>query len=137
MLRSIYAQINGRLEDAFARQLGITMNEFEVLLYVNGAEPGMARLGDVQMATPLTQSAVSRLVARLELQGLLCRQDTAADRRVVLLATTESGREVLERSVHLHAEVIHAMLGQRLTDDEHRRLVETLSRLISAERAPG
>lgn len=137
MLRSIYTRINDRLEDAFTRQLGITINEFEALLCVSGAEPGHVRLGDLQAATPLSQPAVSRLVTRLEGQGLLCRRETGADRRVVLLAMTEAGREALDRCVRLHAEIIHAMLGQRLTDEEQRRLVETLSRLNSAERAPG
>ncbi len=135
MLRSIYTRINGRLEDAFARQVGITMHEFDVLLCVSGAEMGQVRLGDLQAVTPLSQPALSRLVARLERQGLLCRQETAADRRVVLLATTEAGRDVLERGVRLHAGIIHAMLGQRMNDDEQRRLVQTLSRLNSAEPA--
>ncbi len=137
MLRSIYTRINGRLEDAFARQLGITINEFEVLLCVSGGEPGHVRLGDLQAATPLSQPALSRLVTRLEGQGLLCRRETVADRRVVLLAMTEAGREALARGMRLHAEIIHALLGQHLTEDEQRGLVETLSRLNSAERSPG
>lgn len=137
LLRSIYTRINGRLEEEFARQLGITMNEFEVLLCVSGAEPGQVRLGDLQATTPLSQPALSRLVTRLEGQGLLCRRETVSDRRVVLLAATEAGRGVLQRSVRLHAEIIHAMLGQRMTDDEQRRLVLTLSQVSSTDLATG
>ncbi len=137
LLRSIYTRINGRLEEEFARQLGITVNEHEVLLCVSGAEPGQVRLGDLQAASPLSQPALSRLVARLETHGLICRKETVADRRVVLLAATDAGRDLLERSTRLHAGIIHAMLVERMTDDEQQHLVQTLSRVISAEPAPG
>ncbi len=135
MLRSVYTRINGRLEEEFARQLGITVNEFDVLLYVNGAAPGQIRLGDVQAATPLSQPALSRLVARLEAHGLICRKEAVADRRVVLLAATDAGRALLERSVRIHADIVRAMLVERMTDDEQQRLVQTLSRVISVEPA--
>jgi DNA-binding MarR family transcriptional regulator len=137
LLRSIYTQINGRLEEEFGRQLGITVNEFEVLFFVSDAEPGQVRLGDVQAASPLSQPALSRLVARLEAHGLICRTETAADRRVVLLAATDAGRDLIERSTSLYAGIIHAMLVERMTDDEQHQLVQTLSRVISVDPATG
>lgn len=135
MLRSVYTRVNGRLEEEFARQLGITVNEFDVLLYVNGAAPGQIRLGALQAATPLSQPALSRLVARLETHGLICRKETVADRRVVLLAATDAGRDLLERSVRIHADIVRAMLVERMSDDEQQHLVQTLSRVMSVEPA--
>ncbi len=44
-------------------------------------------------ALPLSQSAASRLVARLERQGLVTRAICDMDRRGVFVCLTEAGRE--------------------------------------------
>ncbi len=129
MLRSIYTLVNGMLESELSRQCGITTNEFEAMVYLRGIEPDQARLGDLQGAVSLSQPALSRLVVRLEQTGLICRNESATDKRVVLLALTDQGRDLLDRSVRLHAEIVHTMLTERLTTEEQERLVQTLSRV--------
>jgi DNA-binding MarR family transcriptional regulator len=135
MLRSIYTLVNGRLEEELSRQCGITPNEFEAMVYLHGIEPDQARLGDLQGAVTLSQPALSRMVVRLEQAGIIGRNESAADKRVVLLSLTDFGHDLLERSALLHAGIVRALLTERLTSDEQERLVQTLSR-VSEGRDP-
>lgn len=130
-LRAIYTHINSRLEEEFGRQLGLTVNEFEVLLYITSASPGQVRLSDLHTVSHLSQPALSRLVVRLETHGLIYRSETAADRRVVLLATTETGRDLLERGVRLHTAIVHDLLLERSANEGDERFIQSLAQMMT------
>jgi DNA-binding MarR family transcriptional regulator len=137
MLRSIYTLVNDRLESELARQCGITTSEFEAMVYLHGVEPGQARLGDLNGAVSLSQPALSRLVVRLEQAGLMCRKDSVSDKRVVLLALTDQGRDLLDRSIRIQADIVHTLLTDRLSSEEQERLVQTLSRVSEDQASTG
>ena len=74
---------------------GIGSSDFEVLqlLYESGRD-GSVRMSDLGQQAHLTQSALSRLVARLERDGLVERTMCAQDRRSVFTTITPAGREL-------------------------------------------
>ncbi|WP_330302649.1 MULTISPECIES: MarR family transcriptional regulator [unclassified Streptomyces] len=82
---------------------GLGASDFEVLdILASGtaAEPGeQCRVQNIAGRVHLSQSALSRLIGRLEKDGLVERTVCQEDRRGVWVALTEKGRA-------LHAEVL-------------------------------
>jgi DNA-binding MarR family transcriptional regulator len=87
-----HAAVSGALEHELQQRHGLGVNEFEALERLVEGD-GRCRAQELTEALPLSQSAASRLVARLERQGLVTRSICDNDRRGVFVCLTESGRE--------------------------------------------
>jgi len=85
-----------RLMCALDRELGaahdLTASEFEVLQQLEQAEHGSLRMAALAESAHLTQSALSRLVSRLERDGLVERKACEQDRRSLFVSLTDDGR---------------------------------------------
>ncbi len=102
---------------ALDRELGerhdLGMSEFEVLERLVEWPPGgsLQRLQDLGPTVHLSQSALSRLIGRLEKAGLVERAMCEADRRGVYVVVTEAGRRRHEEARPLHREVLARTLA--------------------------
>jgi DNA-binding MarR family transcriptional regulator len=85
-----------RLMCALDRELGSahdhSASEFEVLQQLEQAEDCSLRMTTLAESAHLTQSALSRLVSRLERDGLVERKACEQDRRSLFVALTTGGR---------------------------------------------
>lgn len=72
---------------------GITASDFEVLQLLVDAPKGKLRLHELGEHAHLTQSALSRLVAKLENEGMVERCMCDDDRRSVFATITAAGRK--------------------------------------------
>ena len=84
-----------RLMCSLDRELGahdLTASEFEVLQQLEQAEECSLRMATLAESAHLTQSALSRLVSRLESDGLVERRACVQDRRSLFVALTDAGR---------------------------------------------
>ncbi|WP_245916397.1 MarR family winged helix-turn-helix transcriptional regulator [Nocardioides gansuensis] len=92
--------------DAVLRPRDLSFARYEVLRVLSFTRTGelpMARLGSLLQVHP---TSVTSAVARLEKQGYVVRTRSDADRRVVLAAITDAGREAVEEAtVGLNSEV--------------------------------
>jgi DNA-binding MarR family transcriptional regulator len=132
-LRSAYAQVTECLSDALGARFGLGVNDFEVLLLLANAAPQRLRLGELNRAATLSQPALSRMVSRLEAQGLVVRSETADDRRAVLVEITERGMETLRLAVPVHAACVRGGFIDRLSQEEQDALVAILGRIQVAD----
>jgi DNA-binding MarR family transcriptional regulator len=86
-----------RLMCSLDRELGaahdLSASEFEVLQQLSQADECSLRMTELAENAHLTQSALSRLVSRLERDGLLTRKACDNDRRALFVALTDVGRE--------------------------------------------
>ncbi|MCF2129531.1 MarR family transcriptional regulator [Strepomyces sp. STD 3.1] len=99
---------------------GLGASDFEVLdlLVTEGPEEGaQCRVQNLVGRVHLSQSALSRLIARLEKDGLVERTMCAEDRRGVYVTLTQRGRELHGEVLPLQRDVLSRMLG----DDEEPR----------------
>lgn len=90
-----YSRMTCALDRALAAH-ELTSSEFEVLEQLELARAGNranVRMADLAEHVHLSQSALSRLVARLEKDGLATRSMCESDRRSVFTAITDSGRQ--------------------------------------------
>jgi len=129
-LTAAHAILTERLGLALMDATGLNINDFEVLLRVEGVPPPGLRLGDLQQTVRLSQPALSRMAARLENRGLLRRAGDPTDRRGVVLTITPAGQGLLRRAVAVHAETLQATLLDQLTPDEHDQLADMLDRIV-------
>lgn len=90
-LLTSYNDVAGHLERALQDSHGLTMGEFETLDRLVAATCEKRRMQDLAADMYLSQSALSRTVARLEKGGLVTRTLCEDDRRGVFVKVTEDG----------------------------------------------
>ena len=93
-LMSRYHRVSCLLDRALEAEHGITASEFAVLEQLAGARDCSLKLHDLGTHVHVTQSALSRLVARLEADGLVERTMCTDDRRSVFARLTATGRQL-------------------------------------------
>src|SRR6266542_1039470 len=133
-LTAAHAILTERLGLALLDATGLSINDFEVLLRLEGVPSPGLRLGDLQDTVRLSQPALSRIAARLENRALLRRAGDPTDRRGVVLTITPAGQRTLRRAAAVHAEIVQAALLDQLTPAEHDQLADLLIRI--AEGSP-
>lgn len=102
-----HAAVSCALEKALQDEHSIGLSEFETLDRVVDANCGKYRMSDLAQDIHLSQSALSRTVARLERDGLVERSMCDDDRRAVFVSLTEKGRRVHEQAVPTHRTVLN------------------------------
>ena len=101
-LLAAHARVHGALERALKpHDLGVS--EYEVLERLAGEEfAEQRRMQDLGEALHLSQSALSRVVGRLEKDELVQRGMCPDDRRGIFVCITPSGRERYEQARPAH-----------------------------------
>ena len=106
-----YARAMAALEPALEHEHGLGVSEYEVLERLAATEKGSGRMQELADAVHLSQSALSRVVGRLEANGLVVRKMCTSDRRGIFACLTEQGRERYERARPTHRAVLAETLG--------------------------
>jgi len=101
-----HAAVSCAMEKALQEQHQIGLSEFETLDRLVDANCGKYRMSDLAGDIYLSQSALSRAVARLELDGLVERSMCDDDRRAVFVGLTEQGKRLHERALPTHRAVL-------------------------------
>lgn len=109
-LLASYNQVAGHLERALQEAHGLTMGEFETLDRLVTVPCEKRRMQDLAADMYLSQSALSRTVARLEKDRLVRRTLCEHDRRGVFVAVTPEG---LRRHANARATQLE-VLGEHL-----------------------
>jgi len=81
---------------------------------VFGGPRSVTRLAEIEQVTP---PAITKLVTALEADGLVARNRSADDRRMVMVAATEGGRHLLERGRSARVRVVADMLDGASVQD--------------------
>jgi len=90
-LLSSYNSVAAQLERALQETHGLTLSDFETLDRLTSRDCDKRRMQDLAAAMYLSQSALSRTVARLEKSGLVSRSHCEDDRRGVFVELTADG----------------------------------------------
>ena len=128
-LRMAHDRVAQRLGAELASACGLAINEFDVLLFLHSHSHEQVRIGTLLDAVPLSQPALSRLVARLETRGLLARREAEDDARAVVVCLTDAGTALIGRALVIHARVVHEALTSKFSETERAALLQTLSQV--------
>ena len=118
------------LDDELNRQHGLPISSYDVLVQLDEAPEGRLRMSALADAVLLSRSGLSRLVTRLESQGLIERLECANDARGSFAAITDKGRERLDEARITHRAGVRARFFDHLGERELRQLAKAWSRLL-------
>jgi DNA-binding MarR family transcriptional regulator len=103
---------------------------YDVLLELSRAAEGRLRPFEIERETLLAQYNLSRLLDRLEKEGLIRREPCADDARGQWVVITEKGRALQARTWKVYARAIQSHVGEKLDEKAAAQLAELLGRLI-------
>ena len=116
---------------------GLTINDYEALLYLSRADGQRLKRVELAGRLLLTASGVTRLLEGLERAGYVKKDACAADHRVTYAVLTDAGREKLEEASRAHLVAIEELFNSALSADEIAMLSELLERLPGAAGVAG
>jgi MarR family 2-MHQ and catechol resistance regulon transcriptional repressor len=124
-----HAVLVRELSAALVARHGLTVNDYGTLLLLSRAgEEGMRRI-DLANELNLSPSGITRLLDRLEDQGLVGKGECKSDARVSYAILTEAGLAKLRQAAPGHIEDIEQRMSSVLSEEEMKTLAELLGRL--------
>ena len=125
-----YTTLVRDLDDELTERHGLPLSSYDVLVQLDEAPDGMLRMSHLADAVLLSRSGLSRLVTRLEKQGLLERVECPNDARGAFAAITDAGRERLAEARATHRAGVRERFLDKLGEREQRQLARAWSRLL-------
>ena len=121
MLRA-HAELTRELDAELARDHDMPLSSYEVLLYLNDSDGGRMRMSELANSVLLSRSGLTRLVDRLEREGLLKRERCESDARGLFAEITPEGRKVFATARKTHLDGVRRVFLSRFSRDELRTL---------------
>nr|MDT0662760.1 MarR family transcriptional regulator [Micromonospora sp. DSM 115978] len=125
LLVETYTGLTARFAAQFEAH-GLSAVEFEVLMRLARSPGHQLRMTDLAAQTSLSTSGVTRVVDRMERDGLLTRRACPSDRRSSYAVLTECGRQRLNETLPGHLELIEQWFTGQLDPAALRGLLDAL-----------
>jgi DNA-binding MarR family transcriptional regulator len=106
-----HARATSALERALHEEHALGVSEYEVLERLASPDKDQHRMQELADSVHLSQSALSRVVARLESDGLVTRAICADDRRGIYACITADGRKRYDSARPTHRRVLGEVLS--------------------------
>jgi DNA-binding MarR family transcriptional regulator len=106
-----HAAVSAALERDLGERHGLSVTEFEVLERLAENPGHQFRVQELAESVHLSQSALSRLIGRLEQHGLVERSLCDNDRRGIYVCLTEDGRRRHAEALPTQRAVLAVTLG--------------------------
>jgi DNA-binding MarR family transcriptional regulator len=123
---SLYKALDAKLEAVH----GLPLTSYEVLKYLADAEGQKMRMCDLASSVILSRSGLTRLVDRLERDGLLTRESCASDARGAFAKLTPAGHDKLTAARATHLANVRSLFLDHLTEDELEVLGTVWARVL-------
>ena len=108
------------------------LSTYDVLIELYEAPEHRLRMHELAERVVLSRSGLTRLVDRLEAEGLLKRDRSGTDRRGAYAIITEQGIEALHQTWPIYSRGIAEYFAQWLTLEEAQILESALGRILQA-----
>ncbi len=129
-----HAALISRLDAELERDHGLPLSSYEVLMYLSDSEDGRLRMGELAERLLLSRSGITRLVDRLERQGLVERRRCDDDGRGFNAELTEAGWQKIGVARPAHLAGVRRHFLARIEEPELATLASVWARL--KERTP-
>jgi DNA-binding MarR family transcriptional regulator len=124
-----HACLAKRLDAELEQAHGLPMTSYEVLYHLEEATGGRMRMCDLAQQAQLSRSGLTRLVDRLERDGLLERCSCDHDARGSYACLTRAGRDRLEAARGTHRAVVREHFFSRFSESELSLLADMWERI--------
>jgi DNA-binding MarR family transcriptional regulator len=137
MLRA-HAALTKALDADLEAEHGLPLSSYEVLLYLHDADGGRMRMRDLATSVILSRSGLTRLVDRLERDGLIRRESCPSDARGAFAVLTPSGARKLAAARETHLAGVRSRFLAHFGAEEMDALGDAWERVVpGAASAPG
>jgi DNA-binding MarR family transcriptional regulator len=126
---SAHAAVVKVLERELQEELDLSLAFYEVLLRLRRAPKRRMRMQELAEEVFFSRSGLTRLVDRMEAEGLVERRPCPTDRRGVEAVLTEKGLVALREAAPVHLRGIESHFTRHLTADEAVLLRRALTRI--------
>jgi DNA-binding MarR family transcriptional regulator len=123
---SIVKELDAELQAAH----GLPLSSFDVLVQLSVAPNGRMQMSELAEAVHLSRSGLTRMVDRLERQGLLERHKGERDPRQVFACITKAGLERLAETTPTHLAGVRRMFLERLSQPQLKQLAVMWNQLM-------
>lgn len=137
-LVAVYQAVLHDVVRALGEQAGMDSGVFSALAYLERADtPHRMPMSELQslLHPRYSQPGFSRLVQRMEADGLVERQPDPIDRRAAVLSTSRLGRRAYARANAVYGAAVNEQFGRHLTASEGARVTRTLQRVAQRRAA--
>jgi DNA-binding MarR family transcriptional regulator len=121
-LLRVHARLTKALDADLVREHDLPLSSYEVLLFLAEAPDGRLRMSELADGVLLSRSGLTRLVDRMERDGLLRRERCEDDARGYYAIITDAGRELFRRARATHLDGVRELFLNRLSAAELRTL---------------
>jgi DNA-binding MarR family transcriptional regulator len=129
-LLRVHARLTRELDAELVRAHGLPLTSYEVLLFLADAPGGQLRMSELADGVLLSRSGLTRMVDRMERDGLLRRERCADDARGFLATITPKGRALFGRARRTHLDGVRERFLSSLSPEEQRTLAELWERVV-------
>jgi DNA-binding MarR family transcriptional regulator len=117
-----HARIVRALDVELEREHGLPLTSYDVLIQLSLAPDRRLRMFELADAIVLSRSGLTRLVERLERDGLVERERGEVDLRQMYARLTDRGFEVVADATPTHIAGVQERFLQRLSDEQTKQL---------------
>ena len=122
------------LDSELERDAGLSLRWYDVLVKLEETPEGL-RMNELAERILYSKSGFTRVVDRLEDEGLVRRVRPENDRRSIFVVLTDDGRESMERARRHHRHGIELHFSRHLTGADVKALTRALEK-VSAHVRP-
>lgn len=128
---TVHALASRRIDSGLLAENCISFDDYDVLLTVNEASGETLRMSELAEAVLLSNSGMSRRVARLVERGLLHRDQCAQDGRVFRVRLSKAGRKALDNAWSVYHGLIEESFATHVSEDEAAMLGKVFQRILN------
>ena len=129
-LLQAHASVVRRLEAELLAEHGLSLPSYEVLVHLSEQPDRSQRMTELSSAALLSPSGVTRLVDKLQRDGLVRRRRCAADARVIYCELTDAGLAALVAAYPTHLRGVREHLVDKLDRADLHSLSASMDKLV-------
>lgn len=131
-----HAKIIENIEQDLAEQKRVPLTTYDVLIALFEAPDRKLRFGELNRKVVLSKSGLTRLVDRLERDGLIQRERSDEDRRGAYAVLTQEGEMQLRKAWPVYAKGIKQYFAKLLSDAEVQSIISSFGAMYRALQSP-
>ena len=125
-----HARLVRELDEELRGEHELPLTSYDVLVQLESAAEGSLRMSELADAVLLSRSGLTRLVDRLEREGLIERRECPEDARGAFASLTDAGHRKLAEARTTHLAGVRRLFLDRLGDHDRARLAAIWARVL-------
>jgi DNA-binding MarR family transcriptional regulator len=130
-----HASLVKRLDAQLEAEHGLPLTSYEVLVRLADAEGCKMRMHDIASSVLLSRSGLTRLIDRLERDGLVARKSCPHDARGAFAVLTDAGRQKLAEARATHMAGVRELFLAHFSEPELEAFSEMWERVVPDDSA--